>query len=87
MLPSVPRLFVAIEAPDDVRHRLAALCKGVTGARWVKPEQIHLTLRFVGHVDEAEAARIEAGLARLRTSTFTMEASGLGTFPPRRAPR
>ena len=52
----MPRLFVAIELPEDVRERLAGLCNGLPGARWVPPENQHLTLRFIGEVSDALAA-------------------------------
>ena len=46
------RLFVALEIPESVRERLGMLQGGVPGARWVDDDQLHLTLRFIGEVDE-----------------------------------
>ena len=46
------RLFVAIDFPKRVAHHVHTICCGVPGARWVAPEQLHLTLRFVDKVDD-----------------------------------
>ena len=42
------RLFVGIPLPEDVRARLGELKGGLLGARWVRPENLHLSLRFIG---------------------------------------
>ncbi len=52
------RLFVALSFPEEIRQSLAALCAGVPGARWVNPDQFHLTLRFIGEVDGIHAELI-----------------------------
>ncbi|OGQ97535.1 MAG: 2'-5' RNA ligase [Deltaproteobacteria bacterium RIFOXYD12_FULL_57_12] len=81
------RLFVAIDLPDDVRAGLADLCFGIPGAKWVPPEQIHLTLRFIGEVDGAIFQDISETLADLRTPGFSLRLKGVGHFPPRKPPR
>ena len=53
------RLFVALTLPEDVRMRLAGLTNGLPGARWVKPENLHLTLRFLGELDNLAAADVD----------------------------
>jgi 2'-5' RNA ligase len=70
----VSRLFVAAPLPDEVRARLAALLPrpAEPGVRWVPVEQWHVTLQFLGEVDEAEASE---ALAALRT---TAARAGLG---------
>lgn len=45
------RLFIAIELPDDLKAALGRLRVDVPGARWVQPEQLHLTLAFLGEVE------------------------------------
>ena len=47
------RLFVAIELPGELKERLGGMGGGVPGAKWVGPENLHLTLRFIGEVDGA----------------------------------
>ncbi len=74
------RLFVALEIPREVRARLFLLQGGVPGARWATSEQFHLTLRFVGEVNEAMAADIDDVLSTLRAPGFALELAGVGKF-------
>lgn len=83
----MPRLFVAIDLPSAIRERLALLCCGLPGARWVEPEQMHLTLRFIGDVDGAVMNRVREALAEVRADAFAMGLEGIGFFPPRGNPR
>lgn len=57
------RLFVALALPELLRNQLMWLGGGVPGARWVKPENLHLTLRFIGEVDSGTADDLDAALA------------------------
>lgn len=53
----MPRLFVAVWPPDDLVQELTAMRRPeVDGLRWTKAERLHITLRFLGQCDEAEAA-------------------------------
>jgi RNA 2',3'-cyclic 3'-phosphodiesterase len=74
------RLFVAIEIPDSVRTRLSLLQGGVPGARWSAPENFHLTLRFIGQVDEAAANDIDDALSVVRNPAFEISIKGMGEF-------
>jgi len=74
------RLFVALELPSDVRERLSGLQGGVAGARWTTQEQMHLTLRFIGEVDENVGHDIDDALAGIRAPTFALELAGVGEF-------
>jgi 2'-5' RNA ligase len=74
------RLFVGLDIPWDVRERLAALGRGVPGARWVPIDNYHLTLRFIGEVDAHMAEEIDHALAALRGRRFSLTLSGVGTF-------
>jgi len=74
------RLFVGVELPEDVRERMSALCGGVPGARWVPPENLHLTLRFIGEVDGGEADDIYHALSSVRPRSFDLTLSGVGHF-------
>ena len=51
----MPRLFTGIEIPDELRRRLSFLRGGLQGARWIDAENYHLTLRFVGDIDNPQA--------------------------------
>lgn len=74
------RLFVGLALPEEVRERLAGLCSGVPGAKWVKPENLHLSLRFVGEVDEGVAEDMDHALAAIHAPAFDLTLSGVGTF-------
>ena len=74
------RLFVALELPEAVRTRLSMLQGGVPGARWSTDEQLHLTLRFIGEVDDNVAHDIDDALAGIRAPAFTLELAGVGEF-------
>jgi len=89
------RAFIAINLPPTVRARLAQLERELEvafvagAARWVRPEQIHLTLKFLGDVPEESLSDLEAALRRACASSAPLElrAEGLGCFPHARNPR
>jgi 2'-5' RNA ligase len=74
------RLFVALCLPETLRSRLCGLCAGLPGARWVAPENLHLTLRFIGEVDGREAEDIDAALSGVRFPRFPLTLAGVGEF-------
>lgn len=77
------RLFVAIELPEDVKDELVGIAFGVPGARWVDPDTLHLTLRFLGEVNGTVAADLGTRLAKLKTEPFPIRLADIGFFPPR----
>ena len=56
------------------------------GARWVRPDNIHLTLRFLGEVDAPTAADLDTQLGRIGATAFELRIAGVGTFGPARNP-
>ena len=75
------RLFVALDLPWDLRRHVAALSGGgIPGARWVPPENYHLTLRFIGETPGHRAEEIDIALAGLRARGFALTLAGVGTF-------
>lgn len=80
---STERLFIAIDPPAAVREQLSALYEPVRGIVWTRPEQLHLTLRFLGDVEIALREALEAALARVAVEAFVLPVEGLGVFPPR----
>ena len=81
------RLFIAIDLPDDLKRELGRLWTDIPGARRVPKEQIHLTLAFLGEVDEAAMERLTGELARIQAPEFRLGFSGTGCFPDRHRPR
>jgi RNA 2',3'-cyclic 3'-phosphodiesterase len=74
------RLFVALAIPDPVVQSLMLIQAGVPGARWQTPEQLHLTLCFIGEVDGRDAAAIDDALAGIRAPGFSLQLHGVGQF-------
>jgi 2'-5' RNA ligase len=75
------RLFVALDMPWSVREQLAALSgSGIPGARWVPPENFHLTLRFIGDIPSHIARDVDDALLGIKTRGFSLTLTGMGTF-------
>jgi 2'-5' RNA ligase len=74
------RLFVALGLPDEIRDRLGDLEAPLPGARWVPPDNLHLTLRFIGEVDGGLAHDIDAALMGIDGRGFELRFSGVGHF-------
>lgn len=74
------RLFIALRPPADVREQLLDLMEGVPGARWQDDEQLHLTLRFIGEVDESVGEDVAAALGQVHAPAPTLRLSGTGAF-------
>lgn len=74
------RLFVAIPLPELIRTQLFLLQSGLRGARWIKPENIHLTLRFIGEVRNDAAADIDRALVDINAPGITLQLDGIGNF-------
>ena len=76
----MPRLFTAIEIPHEIALSLTALRGGIQGARWIDPENYHITLRFIGDVDDDVADEVAEILQRVRRRPFTMTLTGIDVF-------
>src|SRR4029453_11587728 len=57
---TMPRLFTGLEIPAEIGHTLSSLRGGLPGARWIDPENYHVTLRFIGNIDGMYANEIPA---------------------------
>ncbi len=77
------RLFVGISLPADIRLSLATLCSGLAGARWVTPENMHMTLRFIGDADGGMAEDLDAELSGIQVPEFDIKLTGIGSFSKR----
>lgn len=74
------RLFVGIDLPPELKLRLSLLAAGLPGAKWVDPGNYHVTVRFIGDVDEGQAADIDAALAQIRAPRFDVTLATVGHF-------
>ena len=81
------RLFVAIDPPAEIREQLVSICCGLPDARWIPPEQLHLTLCFIGEVSGSAFLDIREALAEIKACLFSLRLQGVGFFPPRGLPR
>ena len=83
----MPRLFVAVDLPPEAKRAAASLCQGLPGVRWLPADQLHLTLRFIGEVNEPLFAAIRDGLLVSGLSPMVCRLQGVGRFPPSGRPR
>jgi RNA 2',3'-cyclic 3'-phosphodiesterase len=76
----MPRLFTGVEVPPEVAQALSTMRGGLPGARWIDPENYHVTLRFIGDVDDDIAHEVESLLGRVRRGPFELRIEGLTSF-------
>ncbi len=90
------RLFVALDLPEAVRRSLADVIEQLKpkcrGARWVRPESMHLTLKFIGHAiadgDAQKLGELRAALSAIHSNEpIELHFRGIGFFPNERRPR
>jgi 2'-5' RNA ligase len=86
------RLFVALDLSEPVRATLSTFCeklrRAFPAARWVRPEGIHVTLKFIGEVNQDRVGPIQAALERIHSDApVELHFHGTGFFPNERRPR
>ena len=85
------RVFVALDIDDAIRQRMQRFIEGVTGfapdARWVRPESLHVTLKFVGEKPQEAVEEIKRALSSIRAEPVEMSFRGYGFFPTAKAAR
>lgn len=86
------RLFVALEIPSEVRENLVTLLRELRAVdprpRWVRAENLHVTLKFIGHMAPERLEAIRGALETVRSSApVTLDFHGLGFFPNEKRPR
>jgi len=80
----MPRLFTALEVPREVAQSLAMLRGGLPGARWIDPENYHVTLRFIGDINDVMAREIAYMLDQVKRRAFEVKFNGLHSFGGRK---
>jgi RNA 2',3'-cyclic 3'-phosphodiesterase len=76
----MPRLFTGLEIPEDVTMDLDLMRGGIMGGRWIDRESFHITLRFIGDIDDGLAREIAYELDGVEARPFTMRLKGVGVF-------
>jgi RNA 2',3'-cyclic 3'-phosphodiesterase len=76
----MPRLFTGLEVPADIATELNMLQGGVWGARWIEPQDYHITLRFIGDIEERLAREIRMSFENVEARPFTIQLKGVGAF-------
>jgi 2'-5' RNA ligase len=85
------RLFVALDIDAAIRQRIQRFVEGVSGfapdARWVRPESLHITLKFIGEKPIETVEEIKRVLSGIRTEAIEITICGYGFFPTAKAAR
>jgi RNA 2',3'-cyclic 3'-phosphodiesterase len=76
----MPRLFVGFELPAPIRGRLASMKGAFAGARWIDPEDYHITLSFLGDISNSLASDVHDALSDLDAPTAPVRLNGLDAF-------
>jgi 2'-5' RNA ligase len=85
------RIFIALDIDEAIRHRIARFMDGVRGfapdARWVRPESLHITLKFIGETAPENVDQIKEALKAVEANAIEMNIRGSGFFPGAKSPR
>jgi 2'-5' RNA ligase len=85
------RVFIALDIDDAIRRRIHRFIEGVSGfapdARWVRPESLHVTLKFVGEKPIETVEEIKRALSSIRAESVEISFRGYGFFPTAKAAR
>ncbi|PCH82220.1 MAG: RNA 2',3'-cyclic phosphodiesterase [Hyphomicrobiales bacterium] len=79
----MPRIFTGLEIPKEVSMHLSLLQGGMQNVRWINPEFFHITLCFIGDVDNSLAGEITLAMDRIDRKPFEIRLTGLGMFGTR----
>jgi len=85
------RIFIGIDLDSEIRGRISRFLEGVQGfapdAKWVRPESLHVTLKFIGEQTPEQVEAITERLRRVDSGAFEVRCAGYGFFPTSKAPR
>src|SRR5271168_4978299 len=85
------RIFIALDIDDSIRERIQRFMEGVHGfapdARWVRPESLHVTLKFIGEKSADAVDQIKQALSGIRAEPFDVTFRGYGFFPTPKSAR
>ena len=79
------RIFIGIDLAEEIRGKIVRFLEGVSGfapdARWVRPESLHVTLKFIGEQNSEQVAAITERLRKVESTSFEIGVRGCGFFP------
>ena len=87
------RLFIAVEIPDEIKKNIVELINGLkkveAGIKWVEEKNLHITLKFLGSVEDKDLEKLISMVSKTVEDfgSFKVNFSGMGTFPEGKAPR
>ena len=85
------RLFIALDIEESIRQRIVRFMEGVREfapeARWVRPESLHVTLKFIGEKPAESVSSLKQAISELQVNPFTLSVAGHGFFPSPKSPR
>jgi 2'-5' RNA ligase len=85
------RLFIALDLDDHIREKIVRFMDGLRGfapdARWMRPESLHVTLKFIGQWRDERVAELRDSLQTVPAHTFDITIADYGFFPTAKAPR
>jgi 2'-5' RNA ligase len=85
------RLFIALDLDDTIREKIVRFMEGVRGfapeARWVRPQSLHITLKFVGQWPDEKLTQMQEVLQNVISKRFDLTVGDYGFFPTAKAPR
>jgi len=89
LIPTMIRAFISVNLKPEIRHKIGEVERDLAmeGVRLVEPELVHVTLKFLGYVDENRVGNIETALKKVTVKPFLAEFKSLGGFPNPRSPR
>jgi len=82
----MPRVFFGLQIPPEIKDRLLKVRSSVSGAKWQSAEQLHITLLFLGSVEEERLGSICESARSIQLEPFSVQATGLGCFGHPRKP-
>lgn len=82
----MPRVFLALSLPDPARDALTMRYGGIEDARWIAPDDLHVTLRFIGEIDGGDGRALDAALAAVRAAPVEIEMTGFSAFGSKAQP-
>lgn len=85
------RTFIAVNLPDEIKKKVAETTAGLkkidSGVKWVEPQNLHLTLKFLGWVEDTRLPEVVQITGKVSSPSFKLKLAGAGGFPRGKNPR